>query len=91
MAVTFTVQDLVHCKGARLAEALATTCALVWFLLGVNVRVVPQVVLSPEALATDVAGEGPLVCVCALMDHDIVALGELAMTELADESLLRSG
>ena len=52
---------------------------------------VPQVVLPPEGFAADVAGERPLVSVGPLVDHDVVGLGELPVTELADEPLLGSG
>ena len=54
------------------------------------VFVVPQVVLSPERLAADITWEGPLICVSPLVDHNIVRLGELSVTELADEPLLWS-
>ena len=47
-------------------------------------------ILSSEGLATNVTRKGPLVCVCSLMNHHIVALGELAVTKLANESLLRT-
>ena len=47
-------------------------------------------VLSPESLAANITGEGPLISVGPLMDHDIVRLGELSVTKLADESLLWS-
>ena len=61
-----------------------------WLVLAVNVLVVSQMVLSPESLAADITGEGPLISVGPLMDHDIVRLGELSVTKLADESLLWS-
>ena len=47
-------------------------------------------VLSPESLAADITGEGPLISVGPLMNHDIVRLGKLSVTKLADESLLWS-
>jgi hypothetical protein len=40
------VEDLVHRQGPRLAEALAALRALEWFLLGVDVAVVTEVVLG---------------------------------------------
>ena len=55
------------------------------------VFVVSEMILSPEGLAAHVTGEGPLISVGPLMDHDIVRLGELSVTELADEPLLWSG
>ena len=62
-----------------------------WLVLAVNVFVVSEMVLSSESLATDITGEGPLICVGPLMDHHIVRLCELPVTELADEPLLWSG
>ena len=49
---------------------------------------IPQVVLSPESFSTDVTAVGPLICVRSLMDQEVVGLGELSVTELADELLL---
>ncbi len=63
--------------------------ALEGLLLGVDVPVVPQVVLTPKGLATDTTGKGPLIGVSALMDEQVVGLGELPVAELADEPLLR--
>jgi hypothetical protein len=54
----------------------------------VSLPVVPEVVLAPERLAADVARVGPLVRVSALMDQQVVRLGELPAAELADELLL---
>ena len=62
-----------------------------WLILGMCVFVVSEMVLSSESLATDITGEGPLICVGPLMDHHIVRLCELSVTELADEPLLWSG
>ena len=61
-----------------------------WLILGMRVFVISEMVLSSESLATHITWEGPLICVGPLMDHHIVGLGELAMTELADEPLLWS-
>ena len=48
---------------------------------------VPEVVLSAEALATHITWIWSLVSVCALMDQQVVGLGEMAATESADELL----
>ena len=53
-----------------------------------NVAMVPQVVLPPEGLAADVAGVGPLVRVGPLVYQQVVGLGELSVTELANKLLL---
>ena len=42
-------------------------------------------VLPPERLTAHVAGVGPLVGVCPLVDEEVVGLGELPVTELADK------
>jgi len=52
--------------------------------------VVSKVILATERLAADVTREGPFVRVCALVNEQVVALGEVATTVLADKLLLRS-
>lgn len=76
-------------QGSRLAESLAAFRAFEGFLLGVNIPVIPQVILSPERLAADITGIGPLVRVCPLVDEQIVRLGELSIAKLADELFFR--
>ena len=91
VTVGLTVQDLVHRQGPALTEALVAFPALVRLVLGVDVLVVSQMVLSSEGFTTDVAREGSLVRVSSLVDHDVVGLGELSVAKLADEPLLGSG
>ena len=91
VTVCLTMQDLVDGQGAALTEALVTFPALVGFVLRVDVLVVPQMVLSSEGFTTDVARKWALVRVSSLVDHDVVGLGELSVTKLADEPLLGSG
>jgi len=91
VTVRLTVEDLVDRQGPALTEALVALPALVRLVLGVDVLVVPQVVLSPEGFTADVAGERPLVRVGPLVDHHVVGLGELPVTKLADEPLFGSG
>ena len=52
------------------------------------VFVVPQMVLSPKGLSTNVTGKGPLICVGSLVDQQIVAFGEFPVAKLADEPFL---
>ena len=52
--------------------------------------VVPQVILSPERFTTYITREWALIRVCSLVDQQVVALGELTVTELAYVSLLWS-
>ena len=54
-----------------------------------SLPVVPEVVLSPEAFAADITWVRTLVCVCALMDQQVVGLGEMAATETTDVLLPR--
>ena len=73
-----------------MAKALVTRPTLVRLVLGVDVFMVPEMVLSPECFSTDITGVRPFISVGPLVDHNIVRLGELSMTELADEPLLWS-
>ena len=91
VTVSLTVQDLVHCKGSALTKSFGAAPTLVRLVFAVDIFVVSEVILSPEGLAAHVTGEGPLISVGPLMNHDIVRLGELSVTELADEPLLWSG
>ena len=84
------LHDSVDVKAAGLAEPLAAAGAVEGPGLGVRVLVVPEMVLPPEGLAADITGKGSLVRVRALVDHEVVGLGELAMAKLADEPLLWS-
>ena len=85
------MKDPVYGQGAGLAEPLATVCTLERLVFGVNVFMVPQVVGTAKCLATNVTRKGTLVRVCSFVDQQVVTLGELPVTELADESLLWSG
>ena len=82
--------SFMHSEGSGLAEALVTYATLEGLVLAVDILVVTEVVLPPEGLATGVTGEGPLVCVGPLVDHEVVALGELSVAVLADVPLLRA-
>ena len=82
------VLGLVYSQGSVLTEALVTDVALEGLVFAVDVLVVTEVVLPPEGLAANVAGEGPLVCVGSLVDHEVVAIGELPLAVLADVALL---
>jgi len=79
------VQDLVDRQCPGLTEPLSAVRTFERFFLGMNVPVVPQVVLPPEGLAADIAGVGPLVSVSSLVNQQVVGLGELSVTELANE------
>ncbi|CAL4088006.1 unnamed protein product, partial [Meganyctiphanes norvegica] len=82
------VSSLVNSEGSGLAEALVTDTTLEGLVLAMDVLMVTKMILPPEGLATDVTGEGPLICVCPLVDHEVVALGELPVAVLADVALL---
>ena len=85
------VEDLVDGEGPRLTEPLAALSALEGLLLGVNVPVVSQVILTSKGFTTNITRIGSLVGVRALVDQEVVGLGELTVAEFADEPLLRPG
>jgi hypothetical protein len=82
------VEYTVDIETARLAEALSTVLALEGLLFGVDITVVPQVVLPSKGLTTNITGKRPLICMSPLVDEQVVGLGELPVAELADEPLL---
>lgn len=82
------MRHLVHGQSPGLAESLAAVSALERLLLGVDVTVIPQMVLPPESLSADVARVGTLIGVSPLVDQQVVGLGELPVAVLADELLL---
>lgn len=78
-------------QGAGLTESLPTFLTFERFFLGVDISVVSQMVLSPESLVTNIACVWPLVRVGPLMDEEIVGLGEMPATELANKLLFSLG
>lgn len=52
---------------------------------------IPEVILTPESLSTDVTREGPLVGVGSLVDEEVVTLGEVPRTELTNKLFLGAG
>ncbi len=82
------VENPVDIETSGLAEALSTVLALEGLLFGVDISVVPQVVLPSEGLATHITGKRPFICMSPLMDEQVVGLGELPVAELTDKPLL---
>ena len=81
----------VDVQAPGLTEPLAAVPAVEGPLLAVRVLVVTEVVSTSEGFMADVTREGPFISVCTFMDHEVVGLGDLSGTELADEPLLGSG
>ena len=81
----FHVQDLVDGQGPGLAETFATFGADKWLLFGVNVSVIPKMILSPKGFATDIAWIWSLISVCPFMNKEVVWFCELPVTEFADK------
>lgn len=81
----------VDSQRARLTKALATVVALERLLFGMNVPMIPQMVLTSECLAADVTRVWTLVGVRSLVNEEVVGFGELAIAILADELLLWTG
>jgi len=74
-----------------LAEALSTVTAFEGFFLRMYVAVVSQMVLPTKSFTTYVTRVRPLICVCSLVDEQIITLGKLSVTIFADEPLLGPG
>lgn len=52
---------------------------------------VPEVILSSESLVADVTRVRPLVCVCPLVDQEVVGFGKMSATKFANKLLLGLG
>ena len=85
------VQDFMYGQCTTLAESLAALPALVRLLLAVDVSVIPQMILTAERFAADITRIRPLICVCTLVDQQIVRLGKFTVAILADETLFWPG
>ena len=81
----------MNCQSPRLTKTFPAVRTLKRLFFRVNVAMVSQVILAPEGFAADIAGVGPLVSVSSLVDQQVVRLGELSVTELADKLLLGFG
>lgn len=57
---------------------------------GLDVPVISEVILSSKGLAADIAAVRPLVCVCSLVNQQVVRLREMSLTVFADKLFLRS-
>ncbi len=53
------VKCLVYCERPGLTETLATVLALKGLLLGVNVAVISQVILTTKCFAANITGKRP--------------------------------
>ena len=84
------VQDFMYGQCTTLAESLAALPALVRLLLAVDVSVVPQMILTAERFAADITRIWPLICVCTLVDHQVVRLGKFSVAKFTDETFFGS-
>ena len=66
------VKDLVDSQSAGLAKALATLFALERLIFGVDVLVVPKMVLTPKCLFANVTSVWPFVSVSSFVDQQVV-------------------
>ena len=78
------MEDLVYGQCAGLTKSFSTLGTLEGLFFGVDVPMVPQVVLSAEGLPTNITVIWPLVGVRSLVDQQVVRFGELASTVLTD-------
>ena len=83
------VEDFVNGQRTRLAESFAALGTLEGLFFGMDVTMIPEMVLPAESFAADITVKRPLVGVSTLVDQQVVRLGELAVAVFADETLLR--
>ena len=66
------MEDPVYGQCAGLTKSFSTLVTLEGLFFGMNVAMVPQVVLSAEGLPTNITAVRPLVCVSSLVDQQVV-------------------
>ena len=81
------MKDLVYSQGSRLTETLLALVALERFLLRVDVPMVSEMILTSEGFAAYITRKRSFVGVGALVNQQVVGLGELTVAILADEPL----
>ena len=81
------VENFVHSQCTALTKPFAALITLVRLLLGVDVAVIPQMILPAEGFTANIARIRPLVRVGPLVDQQVVRLCKFTVTKLADEPL----
>jgi hypothetical protein len=84
------VGHLVNGQSPGLTKPFATVGTLEWFFFGMNVPVVPQMILPAKRFSTNITRVWPFVGMCSFMYQQIVRFGKLSVTVFADELLLWS-
>ena len=84
------VYDFMSIEAPGLAETFTTICTLKRFVLGVNVSVISQMILSSKRFSAHITGKWSFICMGPLVNHKIVGFGKLTVAELTDKSFLGS-
>ena len=85
------VQDLMDGQGSGLTKSFATFETFERFVFGMDVFVIPQVILSSERFATDITVKGSLIGVGPLVDQKVVRFGKFSLAKLTDVTFLWLG
>ena len=79
------VQYFVNRQRSRLTEPFPAFSAFKWLLLGVDVPVIAQMILTPKSLAANITGVRSFVRMRSFVYQQVVGLGKLTITEFADK------
>lgn len=80
---------LMNGQCTRLAKTFTTIAALKWFVFGMNVFVVPEMVLPSKCFSTNITWKWSFVGVSTFMDLQIIAFGKIAFAILANKLFFR--
>ena len=81
------MQNFVNGQRSRLTEAFATVGAFKRLLLGMNIPVISQMILSSKCFTTNIARVRTFISVGSLVDEQIVGFGKLSVTKFTNKLL----
>ena len=78
-------------QSSGLTKSFATFKTFERFVFGMDVFMIPQVILSSERFATDITVKGSLIGVCPFVDQKVVRFGKFSLAKLTDVTFLWLG
>jgi len=85
------VQDLMNGQGSGLAKSFSTFKTFEWFVFGMDVLVISQVILSSKGFAANITVKGSFISVGPFVDEKVVRFGKFSLAKLTDVTFLWLG
>ena len=81
------MQNFVNSQRSRLTETFPTIRAFERLLLGMNISVISQMILSSKSFTTNIARVRTFISVGPLVDEQIVGFGKLSIAKFTNKLL----